>query len=252
MTFSAANETVFSLFTNAVATASQGEGSLSDFQWLVGMSNIVSAAIAIGGLAFIWNQFRQINRQNKEIEQSNHANMMLDLSQRWSEVLTKRYTVMQRLNADNTDDIDIDRKFNRDVSAFMASDFWRNELRPVLNFYEFLGLMIHQGNISKDEAFVLVSVDSFDWDKLTNNGEKSRRETSYKDGDFYQKVSPYLEFLRDYRNDIYAFYDYFLAELYHENRIKPFLPRNPKSSALHLRYDRDTRRYKWKVKRGSV
>jgi hypothetical protein len=152
---------------------------------------------------------------------------------------------MQKLRRPDAHNVDIAQDFQNDCSKLMDSDFWKDELRKVLNFYEFLGLMIHQGNIDANEAFVLVSVDHFNWDSLREEHGKGREDTTFKDGDFYQKVAPYLDLVREYRTDIYVFYDYFLTELYHANRLEPFLPKHPINSSLKMRYNAETRRYEW-------
>ncbi len=207
------------------------------FEYVVGWSNIISAIVAIAslliavaGIIFVWVQLRQIKYQGLKDEKANHAGMMLDLAQRWSEVLKSRYDVMKKLRDPKAHKVDIEQDFNNDCSKLMDSDFWTGELRKVLNFYEFLGLMIHQGNIDPDEAFVLVSVDHFNWDSLRKDG-KEREDTTFEDGDFYQKVAPYLDLVREYRTDIYVFYDQYLAEIYHANRLKPFLPKPPGNSS---------------------
>lgn len=236
---------------NTAGPAASGQDGYP-FEYVVGWSNIISAIVAIAslliaaaGIFFVWVQLRQIKYQGLKDEKANHAALMLDLAKRWSEVLEARYKVMQKLRSPDAFNVDIAKDFHNDCSRLMDSDFWKDELRKVLNFYEFLGLMIHQGNIDANEAFVLVSVDHFNWDSLREEHGKEREDTTFKDGDFYQKVAPYLDLVREYRTDIYVYYDYYLTELYHANRLQPFLPEHPVNSSLEMRYNAETRRYGW-------
>lgn len=232
--------------TPATAPVSFGLAATASFfpEVVVDAANVIAGAVALFTFPAIFWQLLQIKKQSESEKKTNQAGMMLDLADRWSDVLSHRYEVMRMLENPAAHNVDIEADFHNDYRRLMASDFWRKDLRPVFNFYEFLGLMIHQGNISAKEAFVLVSVDHYDWDQLAEDG-RDPLETSFRDGDFFKKVEDYLKLLRTYRRDIYVFYDYFLAELYHLNRLEPFLPRSAVSSALKLDYDRQQKRYRW-------
>ncbi len=169
----------------------------------------ISALMAIAGfIALLW-QLWSLARQTRYQQQVNRAEMFMHLSEKWTSVLDFRYKLLNSPTKATVEDI---AAHHGSPQKLFQDDIWKN-MRPVLNFYESLGLMIHQRYVSPEEAFVLITVDG-----PCEEGKSN----------FYTKARPYLDYLRaHYRPDIYIFYDKALIPVYQAYMAKPFQPRPP-------------------------
>lgn len=175
---------------------------------------LLSAIIALLTLRLLRQQLGGLNKQAEHEAKSFQAQMLLQLSAEWTRILPKRYFVINQLQDENSH-----LRFTagqdgqpRPYHEFFNDTFWRDNLRAVLNFYENLGLLIARGYIAESDAFVIVSVDTFEG-----------REKIVENASFYRMVKPVLQYLRTgYREDIYVFYDRWLLRRYCEH--KPLWP----------------------------
>ena len=93
------------------------------------------------------------------------------------------------------------------------ADEWA-KLRDVCNFFEFLGVSLHEDHIEAEPLFVLVTVDVF---KDIENGQP----VSVADGVMYSRLKGPIEYLRAvYRPDIYWYYDEYLLPRYKQHKPK--------------------------------
>lgn len=216
-----AAETTNYVISQTAAQAGPSAGNLSERLWpwtastdqIVAVAAIASVVVALVTLWMLVHQLRGLKSQATSEARSFQAQMLLDLSKRWTEVLPARYKVMEQLKTENCClQLIMKAGKKRPYEEFFASEFWQKDLRQVLNFYENLGLLIRQGYLREDEAFVFVSVDTF--------GGKA---VDVENATFYQKIKPILNYLRSgYRPDIYAFYDGWLLPRYCQHT--PLIP----------------------------
>jgi len=210
-------------------TATAAAATLSAPLWtdqISAWSAFAAAIIAAISAGIVLSQLRKLNDQLKrETQAFNHqtksheAQMLLSLSEKWSAILPARYAMMQFLEDHNNLTAFIGTPANpRKASDFFGQERWCSPdkgLRCVLNFYETLGLLIRQEYISAQDAFVLVSVDSFP--AAGTNGMDCEK------GSFFTLVQPVLAYLRQhYRADMYVWYDQYLLPLYCRHTL--FLP----------------------------
>ncbi|MEQ1695238.1 MAG: hypothetical protein ABL901_05285 [Hyphomicrobiaceae bacterium] len=98
------------------------------------------------------------------------------------------------------------------------------EIRQLCNFFEKLGVAVHQRFLEPQFLFILVTVDTKSADPLNPDGP----------GAIELHLAPYIQYLRGgkpgkksrriaYRKDIYVFYDYLLNEWRHQ-RHHPMRP----------------------------
>ncbi|HWT13240.1 MAG TPA: hypothetical protein VN231_10845 [Allosphingosinicella sp.] len=148
-------------------------------------ATLASAILAALGIWFVWRQLRALSQQSR-------SQIFLDLADRWTAIYPAR---IQVLGMKATSVEALIAKYP-DYRQLFAEEFWP-KMRELLNFFEVVGLMIHQKFITAPEVFVLVSVD--------------------REGDMNAVLQPYINFLRlTYRDDIYKFYDEYLLPEYHK------------------------------------
>jgi hypothetical protein len=100
------------------------------------------------------------------------------------------------LNSDLSDDARRDK--------IMRSEVWLKTVRPVANFYEFIGMMVHEGYISARVLLVLVTVDDSSW----------------------EKAQPFIAALTKtgYRPDLYVFWRYLIERRRGTPALLPIKP----------------------------
>jgi hypothetical protein len=155
-------------------------------------------------------QAQQLDHQRRTFQ----VRMLLRLSEEWNRVLSLRYELFDELKSANlTTQSDVESKYT-DWKLFLNSNEWK-KIREVINFYEFLGILLEKQYVEEDEAFVLVSVDHFP--RKLGTGQR----VSAHEGEFYRLVKPYIAFLRDnYREDIYLYYDHVALTRYHAKVLR--------------------------------
>jgi hypothetical protein len=134
---------------------------------------------------------------HKVTDRNSRAQILLEIADRWTEVLKVRYEIRK--------DLDRYKKLRETYAAlsvreFTATDEWRN-LRVLCNFYEFIGLITYHKLISLETMLVLVTVDRADYDL----------------------ARPVVEWLRkEYRPDIYLFWDWVVEGAAKTSATNPF------------------------------
>jgi hypothetical protein len=203
--------TVIALVITAVSAAAS-----SYFSFKTGADYKKRIDIAGKSSEYADAQVKQLDHQRRTLQ----GRMLLRISEEWNRVLPLRYELFDELKIANLKSrADVERKFS-DWKAFLNSDEWK-KIREVINFYEFLGILLKKEYVEEDEAFVLVSVDHFP--RKLGSGQR----VSAHEGEFYELVRPYIEFLRDnYREDIYLYYDHIALTKYHA-RVLEFDRKEP-------------------------
>lgn len=149
--------------------------------------------------------------QVRGVKRAERAQMFLDLSQRWTATYDHRQAVMKITAPDK-----IVAAYGSDYRLLLESDHWKH-IRPLLNLFETIGLLVYRGYVNPADIFVLVSVDNFP-DPAGPNDPST--------GLLLEKMRPFIAHLRrHYRHDIYVFYDRFLLPEYAARR--PLVPRRP-------------------------
>ncbi len=93
------------------------------------------------------------------------------------------------------------------ANEILKSDVWLNVVRPVANFYEFIGLLVHKRYIDASVAFALVTPDV-----------ESR-----------ENAAPIIDALRQkYRKDLYLFWDELIRL---GKNVEPLIPIHIQSEA---------------------
>ena len=152
--------------------------------------SIVTAITLFVGLILNW----QSNRRSTKTEQ---AQLYFYIAENWTAILQTLYSV--RENPPPTLE-QLEQKYPT-YQSFMATDVWKNEYRVICNFFEDIGLIVYNKNLPLETIQVLVTVSEDD----------------------YFLMKPVLDFVRkNYRQDIYHFWNYLLKESTRATPLKPF------------------------------
>lgn len=173
---------------------------------------ISASAITIVAI-FTYFQIRAARKQFELQKLAERTRSFMMIADRWSEIYNVRNAALggSILTRD-----ELLTKYQRNYKKFLASAEWK-ELRPLCNFFELLGTVLHRKYIDPDDLFVLVTVDVF---KENNDGT----EEHVPEGVMYSRLKGPIEYLREvYRSDIYWFYDQYLL-----TRYKKHIPRLPR------------------------
>ena len=160
----------------------------------------------------LWYVTRQIKRTRHQFELSQSAEIsriFFEVMDRWGEQYENRCSLLDKpaITAD-----DLLEEYGLDASKLLGDSKWQNQIRPILNFYEFLGVLLSNDKLDQDEIleriFTLVTVDTYP-------GQEYVMEL----GPIYKHLKPYLTYLRSedytgYRPDIYKYYDQVLIPKY--------------------------------------
>lgn len=142
-------------------------------------STVFGALALFGLLLTYWNLKRSADQRE--------VSTLLALQQRWNDIYATRNALrhldletpaMRALLAQ-------DKTEEQSCKDILTSEVWLKIVRPVANFYEFVGLMVSDGHISAERLFVLVTVDDMSW----------------------SKARPFIERLGSYRRDLYVYWD---------------------------------------------
>jgi|GEM_PF-5909214 hypothetical protein len=177
--------------------------NLEEFWTVVtGLTGIFGIILVVAQLAYVSIQLRRARRQFELSQAGETSRIFFDVMDRWSIQYENRCKLLAKpaVTADQLRDT-----FGSDPSALLADDTWQTEIRPLLNFFEFLGVLISNDKLNQAEVveriFTLVTVDNYP----NQNYEK-------ENGTLYAHLTPYLIYLRSpdysgYRPDIYEYYD---------------------------------------------
>jgi len=130
------------------------------------------------------------------------ANVYFKVAERWTATLSLLYQVR---NMPPPSLEELEKKYPN-AKDFMATDEWRSNYRLICNFFEDMGLFVHNKNIPLGTRRVLVTISEDD----------------------YLLMKPVLDYLRNnYRQDIYIFWNYLLREAHRHDALRPFAGRKP-------------------------
>jgi hypothetical protein len=194
----------------ALAITAISAAASSYFSYKTGMDYKRIIGIADKSAESADAQVQQLDHQRRTLQ----GRMLLRLSAEWNWVLPLRYDLFDELERANLrSPAEVEEKFSS-WQNFLSSDEWK-KIREVINFYEFLGILLDKQYVEEDEAFVLVSVDHFP--RKLGSGER----VGPQEGELYKLVRPYIEYLRDnYRDDIYLLYDHVALTRYHAKVLR--------------------------------
>ncbi len=183
-------------------------------QWRLWMGVIATLSLFLSflGIVFVIFQLKAIYGQAGRAQRAETSRLFIEVMDRWS----LQYENRNRLISTAPKSLAEIKAIYPTASALLTSTHWRQEIRPLLNFYEFLGVLIDNQNIDRESIFVLVTVDTFE---ARGEGAEHLPLTS-DDCLIYQRLKPYIDFLRKetgYRGDIYDFYDKHLLKEYLEH-----------------------------------
>lgn len=171
-----------------------------------------SVLLSIIGLVLVLVQLYAIYLQTKRSQRAETSRLFIEVMDRWS----LQYENRNRLISAAPKTLEELSAIYPDASALLTSTHWCEEIRPLLNFYEFLGVLIDNQNIDRESIFVLVTVDTFG----VRAAKVPDGQLTINDCVIYQRLKPYIDFLRTktgYRGDIYDFYDRHLLREYLEH-----------------------------------
>lgn len=189
-----------------------------DYQYLIpaDFDQFWTAVTALTGMvgliliiAQLWYVTRQIKRTRHQFELSQSAEtsrLFIEVMDRWAAQYENRCSLLAKVA---TTAEALKGRFEG-PSDLLAGDEWQQEIRPILNFFEFLGVLLNNDKLDKDDIrekiFTLVTVDVY-----------PNQTYVRENGTLYQHLMPYVKYLRDtYRTDIYEYYDKQLVPKYIE------------------------------------
>jgi hypothetical protein len=189
---------------------------------ILGMSSVTATLITLFGFLRISRQLKlqkdQIVKAETQLEllqASEVSQLFVLVMDRW----TQNYKIRNKLLKARPKTLNSLIKKFPTAAHLLSSSEWM-EVRSVLNFFEFLGVLLSNEKFDQDgvreRIFTLVTVDVY---------PETEESFGLDDGEFYLRMKPYLDFLRfetGYRPDIYEYYDSYLLTDYvsHLNRSK--------------------------------
>lgn len=174
--------------------------------WLE-LGTVVVAAISAGSAA--WSA-RHSARSAAATEKNIMVGTLAMVAQKWTEIYPKRNLLL----GDTDEGTRLRKAYEEfekrgNAKAFFDSKEWQEDLRPVLHFFELMGIYVHQGMIAPDLMFDIVTVERWD------SPDGGRPEAC--NGALYKRLKPTLDFVRQTRGSMYDYYDKFLLPLYFEH-----------------------------------
>ncbi|RFP89065.1 hypothetical protein DZK27_06695 [Rhodobacteraceae bacterium 63075] len=194
--------------------------NLEEFWIIVGsVTGLIGILLIIAQLFYVARQINKAQDQIKLGQASETANIFFEVMDRWNanyegrnKLLKKSPPTLKELGA----------RYSDDPAELLNSEEWREEIRPILNFFEFLGVMlsntVFDREAIKERIFTLVTVDTYP----DVTGIPKDKDALIAKGTMYRHLKPYLDFLRtetNYRSDIYRYYDEVLLNIYADHVI---------------------------------
>lgn len=172
--------------------------------WTVvtGLTGMVGLLLIILQLWYVTRQIKRAGRQFELSQSTETSRIFFEVMDRWAAQYQNRCSLLAK---EPTTAEALVEKYGLDASKLLDDDLWQEEIRPLLNFYEFLGVLISNDKLDQDEVleriFTLVTVDVYPDQNYVMEA-----------GSMYKHLEPYLKYLRSdeftaYRSDIYVYYD---------------------------------------------
>ena len=180
-----------------------------------GTASIVGIILVAFQLLYVSVQLRRARGQFELSQASETSKIFIEVMDRWSNEYDNRCKL---LAAKPTTVEALLEEYGHDASPLLASEKWQKEIRPILNFFEFLGVLLSNEKFDQAEIveriFTLVTVDSY-----------PNSDFQAESGLIYSHLLPYLDYLRKedfsgYRKDIYKYYDSVLLPKYIEYHVE--------------------------------
>ena len=134
---------------------------------------------------------------NRRAMRTERAQLYFTISERWAVVLKALY----RTRGTPPPSLEELEDTYPNVRDFMQTGAWKDDYRLICNFFEDMGLIVHQKSLPVTTIQVLVTVSEND----------------------YRLMRPVLQYLRKhYRPDIYVLWNYLLARSSRARAIQPF------------------------------
>lgn len=175
--------------------------------WTIVDTSVAALGILLilAQLIYLTIQLRRARNQVRMLQASETTKIFFEVMTRWSDVYPARNRLLAKPPAAPGELL---KKYNGNPSELLNSDEWINDYRPLLNFFEFLGVLL-TNDVFDQEAitsriFTLVTVDTF------SAPDDASEQELINSGSIYLHLKPYLDFLRvetAYRSDIYENYD---------------------------------------------
>ncbi len=174
-----------------------------------GFTGIVGILLVVLQLGYVAVQVKRARRQFELAQAGETSRIFFEVMDRWSDQYANRCSLLAKPPIQMEELI---YKYGRDASKLLEDKVWQNEIRPILNFFEFLGVLLSMEKLDQDEIleriFTLVTVDNY-----------PNKTLEKEHGTLYCHLQPYLTYLRSdeytgYRADIYKYYDQVLIPKY--------------------------------------
>lgn len=151
---------------------------------IVEVVRLVASIMLAVGVLLSFLSLQSTRRSLRMSAKQNEVSILHDVQNRWNEIYSSR----NRLRGS---DFTRTNWHSMEVNDILTSKEWLEVVRPVANFYEFIGLVVFKGYIQLDTVLVLVTMD-----------EQSR-----------ERAAPLIDALKaHYRDDLYVFWDYLIDE----------------------------------------
>lgn len=170
------------------------------------MTDILAFLTTFDGSAFALTIFTAImllvgvyqnTVSQKRAERADQARLYFDIASRWTAILQ----ILYRVRNDPPESLEALEARYPHCRDFMQQAVWKDEYRMICNFFEDLGLLVYNKNMSVKIIRVLVTVSPND----------------------YMLMKPVLDYLRQhYRDDIYCFWNYLLEEAEKTKPLRPY------------------------------
>lgn len=202
-------------------------GNFEEFWIIVGsLTGLIGILLIIAQLFYVARQINKAQDQIRLGQAGETAKIFFEVMDRWNENYERRNRLLKKpaLTLE-----ELSERYADDPAELLNSAEWRDEIRPILNFFEFLGVMlsntVFDQDAIKERIFTLVTVDTYPG--LTE--PPADKDALIAEGTMYRHLKPYLDFLRrrtNYRSDIYRYYDEVLLRIYAEHVTELHQQRN--------------------------
>ncbi|HEX4032732.1 MAG TPA: hypothetical protein VHX20_20400 [Terracidiphilus sp.] len=173
-------------------------------------ASFLSAFFAMIAAVASWSQVRVNSKHAGSQDRAVRADIFLKIADRWSRVLLIRRNLIDKGKV--TTYQELDAQYGPRARDYLISDEWQKTMRPICNFYEILGVMLEQRSIEPEALFVLVTVDTVNKFEGHDAAGNPLQQVGLA---IHRQLQGPIEYLRrNYRSDIYVYYDKYLLQAY--------------------------------------